>query len=121
MVARDLPGTTAAVTRLLAEEGVNIAFLEVAREKRGREATMIIEADHAIPSPCSSGCAASSGWSSRGGYRRLRTDLHVSLRSLLEERHILVELEDATPAATRDLPQDARLLHGIDESVCCGL
>jgi L-serine dehydratase len=49
VIARDVPGTTAAVTKLLAEEGVNIAFLEVGREKRGREATMIIEADHAIP------------------------------------------------------------------------
>lgn len=49
VIARDVPGTTAAITRLLAEEGVNIAFLEVGREKRGGEATMIIEADHAIP------------------------------------------------------------------------
>ena len=49
VVARDIPGTTAAITRLLAEEGVNIAFLEVSREKRGREATMIVETDHAIP------------------------------------------------------------------------
>jgi L-serine dehydratase len=49
VIARDVPGTTAAITRLLAEEGVNIAFLEVGREKRGGEATMIIEADHPIP------------------------------------------------------------------------
>jgi L-serine dehydratase len=49
VLAEDIPGTTAAITRLLAEEGVNIAFLEVSREKRGREATMLIEADHAIP------------------------------------------------------------------------
>jgi len=49
ILARDMPGTTAAVAHLLAEEGVNIAFLEVSREKRGREATMLIEADHAIP------------------------------------------------------------------------
>ena len=48
VLARDIPGTTAASTRLLAEEGVNIAFLEVSREKRGREATMLIQADHAI-------------------------------------------------------------------------
>jgi L-serine dehydratase len=48
VLARDIPGTTAAITRLLAEEGVNIAFLEVSREKRGREATMLIQADHAI-------------------------------------------------------------------------
>jgi L-serine dehydratase len=49
VIARDVPGTTAAITHLLAEEGVNIAFLEVGREKRGGEATMIIEADHPIP------------------------------------------------------------------------
>jgi L-serine dehydratase len=49
VIARDVPGTTAAITRLLAEEGVNIAFLGVGREKRGGEATMIIEADHPIP------------------------------------------------------------------------
>ena len=49
VLARDIPGTTAEVTRLLAEEGVNIAFLEVTREKRGREATMLIQADHPIP------------------------------------------------------------------------
>ncbi len=49
VVARDVPGTTAAVTRLLAERDVNIAFLEVTRQKRGGEATMIVEADHPIP------------------------------------------------------------------------
>lgn len=49
VVARDIPGTTAAITRLLADEGVNIAFLEVGREKRGGEATMIVEADQPIP------------------------------------------------------------------------
>lgn len=49
VVARDVPGTTAQVTRLLAERDVNIAFLEVTRQKRGGEATMIVEADHAIP------------------------------------------------------------------------
>ncbi len=48
IVARDIPGTTATVTRLLAEAGVNIAFLEVSREKRGRDATMIIQADQPI-------------------------------------------------------------------------
>jgi L-serine dehydratase len=49
VIARDVPGTTAAVTRLLADEGINIAFLEVGREKRGGEATMIVEADQPIP------------------------------------------------------------------------
>jgi L-serine dehydratase len=49
VLARDVPGTTAEVTRLLAEKNINIAFLEVSREKRGREATILIEADHPIP------------------------------------------------------------------------
>lgn len=49
VVARDVPGTTAEITRLLAEEGINIAFLEVGREKRGGEATLIVETDHPIP------------------------------------------------------------------------
>lgn len=49
VVADDVPGTTAQVTRLLAEREVNIAFLEVTRRKRGGEATMIVEADHPIP------------------------------------------------------------------------
>jgi L-serine dehydratase len=58
VLARDIPGTTAAVTRLLAEGGVNIAFLEVSREKRGREATMLIQADHAIPDEVLAGVQA---------------------------------------------------------------
>lgn len=49
VVADDVPGTTAEVTRLLAERGVNIAFLEVTRRKRGGEATMMVEADQPIP------------------------------------------------------------------------
>jgi L-serine dehydratase len=49
IVAQDIPGTTAEVTRLLADAGVNIAFLEVGREKRGREATMIVQTDQPIP------------------------------------------------------------------------
>jgi L-serine dehydratase len=49
VIARDIPGTTAEITRLLADEGVNIALLEVTRVKRGREATMLIQADHPIP------------------------------------------------------------------------
>ncbi|MBW3660162.1 MAG: L-serine ammonia-lyase, iron-sulfur-dependent subunit beta [Gemmatimonadetes bacterium] len=49
VVADDVPGTTAQVTRLLAERAVNIAFLEVTRRKRGGEATMIVQADQSIP------------------------------------------------------------------------
>ncbi len=47
--ARDVPGTTATITQRLAATDINIAFLEVGREKRGREAMMIIQTDHAIP------------------------------------------------------------------------
>lgn len=49
VVADDVPGTTARVTRLLADRDVNIAFLEVTRRKRGGEATMIVQADQPIP------------------------------------------------------------------------
>lgn len=41
----DRPGEIAAVTRLLAESGVNIAEMTVAREKRGARALMLIETD----------------------------------------------------------------------------
>jgi L-serine dehydratase len=41
----DRPGTVAAVTAVLAEEGVNIAQMKVAREVPGADAIMIIETD----------------------------------------------------------------------------
>src|SRR5688572_22245896 len=44
VLAKDVPGTTAEITRLLSERGVNIAFLEVSRAKRGGEATILVEA-----------------------------------------------------------------------------
>lgn len=45
----DKPGVIAVVTKKLAEEGVNIAFMQVSRQERGEEALMVIEADEAIP------------------------------------------------------------------------
>ena len=42
---QDRAGTVAAVTAVLAEEGVNIAQMKVAREEAGADAIMIIETD----------------------------------------------------------------------------
>jgi L-serine dehydratase len=41
----DRPGEVAAVTAVLAEEGVNIASMQVSRERRGAGALMLIETD----------------------------------------------------------------------------
>jgi L-serine dehydratase len=41
----DRPGEIAAVTSLLAESGVNIASMQVSRERRGANALMLIETD----------------------------------------------------------------------------
>lgn len=45
----DKPGVIAQVTHKLAQEGVNIAFMQVSRSERGAEALMVIEADEPIP------------------------------------------------------------------------
>lgn len=45
----DKPGVIAVVTHKLAQEGVNIAFMQVSRSERGAEALMVIEADEPIP------------------------------------------------------------------------
>lgn len=47
----DRPGTVAAVTAVLAEEGVNIAQMRVAREVPGSDAIMIIETDQVCDQP----------------------------------------------------------------------
>ncbi len=41
----DRPGEIAAVSAVLAEEGVNIARMQVSRERRGAGALMVIETD----------------------------------------------------------------------------
>lgn len=46
---RDEPGIVAAVTRILAEYSVNIAFLSLARTAKGEDALMTIQADEPIP------------------------------------------------------------------------
>ncbi len=44
----DRPGAVGAVTKLLADKGINIAQMRVAREHRGSQAMMIIETDEAV-------------------------------------------------------------------------
>lgn len=45
---KDVPGAVSKVTRLLYEDEVNIAFMKVFRNQKGKEATMIFEVDHEI-------------------------------------------------------------------------
>ncbi len=45
---RDTPGVVAAITRALAENHINIAFMRLYRESRGQMAYSIIEADETI-------------------------------------------------------------------------
>jgi L-serine dehydratase len=45
----DQPGVVASVTSVLAEHGVNIASMEVSRERRGARALMVIETDQPVP------------------------------------------------------------------------
>ncbi len=45
---RDQPGVIAGVTAVLAAEGVNVASMEVSRERRGASALMIIETDNPV-------------------------------------------------------------------------
>jgi L-serine dehydratase len=48
LLAHDEPGTIASVSRVLAEDGSNLATMRVDRTGRNREAFMMIEADHPI-------------------------------------------------------------------------
>jgi L-serine dehydratase len=45
---QDQPGVIASVSAVLAEHGVNIASMEVSREKRGARALMVMETDHPV-------------------------------------------------------------------------
>lgn len=47
-IHQDKPGIIALVTHLLAQEGINIAFMRVSRQERGAQALMIIETDQSI-------------------------------------------------------------------------
>jgi L-serine dehydratase len=44
----DQPGVIASVSAILAEHGVNIASMEVSRERRGARALMVIETDQLV-------------------------------------------------------------------------
>ena len=48
LVARDRPGTIAAISAVFAEDDVNLATMRVDRTGRHKEALMTIEVDHAI-------------------------------------------------------------------------
>lgn len=48
LVARDQPGTIAAISAVFAEDGVNLATMRVDRTGRHKEALMTLEVDHAI-------------------------------------------------------------------------
>lgn len=50
LVARDQPGTIAAISRIFADEGINLATMRVDRTGRHEDALMTIEVDAAIPS-----------------------------------------------------------------------
>jgi L-serine dehydratase len=45
---QDQPGVIASVSAVLADHGVNIASMEVSREKRGARALMVIETDNTV-------------------------------------------------------------------------
>ena len=45
----DVPGVITEITRVLAENSINIAFMQVFRHGRGEDAFMTIETDEAIP------------------------------------------------------------------------
>lgn len=45
---RDQPGVIASVSAILADHGVNIASMEVSRERRGARALMVIETDQPV-------------------------------------------------------------------------
>ncbi len=45
----DRPGLVASITRILAEQGINIAFMRLYRERRGDLAFTLVECDESIP------------------------------------------------------------------------
>lgn len=45
----DVPGVISRITAVLAEEGINIAFMKVFRTERNNDASMVIETDDEVP------------------------------------------------------------------------
>lgn len=61
VVHQDQPGVVAVVTARLAADVINIASMQVAREKRGARALMLIETDEPLPEEIAMSIAAISG------------------------------------------------------------
>ncbi len=61
VVHQDQPGVVAAVTARLAADVINIASMQVARERRGARALMLIETDDLVPEEISAAIAAIPG------------------------------------------------------------
>lgn len=49
VIAHDQPGSITAITEILANQQINVAFLRVSRQDMGGEAIMVIETDDPIP------------------------------------------------------------------------
>ena len=47
---RDVPGVVSKVTSILYDNDINIAFMKVFRNQKGRDATMVFEVDHEVTS-----------------------------------------------------------------------
>ncbi|MDU4959586.1 MAG: L-serine ammonia-lyase, iron-sulfur-dependent subunit beta [Sporomusaceae bacterium] len=48
-IHQDKPGMIAMITQILAQQGVNIAFMKVSRQQKGVQALMVLETDQPIP------------------------------------------------------------------------
>lgn len=64
VVHHDQPGAVAAVTARLAADVINIAGMQVSRERRGARALMLIATDHPVPDEVAASVAAIDGVSS---------------------------------------------------------
>ncbi len=61
VVHHDQPGVVAAVTARLAADVINIAGMQVSRERRGARALMVIETDQPVPDEVAASLAALEG------------------------------------------------------------
>jgi L-serine dehydratase len=61
VVHHDQPGVVAAVTARLAADVINIASMQVSRERRGARALMLIETDERVPDEAIAGISAIDG------------------------------------------------------------
>ena len=52
VIHQDTPGVVAHITRCLAEENINIAFMKLFREEKGQTAYSIVESDDELPGFC---------------------------------------------------------------------